>query len=132
MLRSRRSALPLLAFILAIASTVSSQSHQSFDSRAAQTTPASLDREDRADMAFLADDDLHGRGSATRDEHIAALFAASQFQALGLEPGGPNGSYLQKAPLPDPLPPQIQQRVAKFQDTLRKETWNAIAILRGS
>ena len=37
-----------------------------------------------------------------------------------------------KLALPDPLPPQIQQRVAKFQDTPRKETWNAIAILRGS
>jgi hypothetical protein len=39
-------------------------------------------------MNFLADDELHGRGSATRDEHIAALFVASQLQALGFEPGG--------------------------------------------
>src|SRR5664279_710368 len=26
----------------------------------------------RADMNFLASDELHGRGSATRDEHLAA------------------------------------------------------------
>jgi Zn-dependent M28 family amino/carboxypeptidase len=83
-------------------------------------------------MSFLADDDLHGRGSATRDEHVAALFAASQFQALGLEPGGPNGSYLQKARLPDPLPQRLQQSLTKFEDRNRKETWNAVAILRGS
>jgi Zn-dependent M28 family amino/carboxypeptidase len=83
-------------------------------------------------MSFLADDDLHGRGSGTRDEHIAALFAASQFQSLGLEPGGDNGTYLQKTPLPNPLPPRLQQRLSKFEDTPRKETWNAVGILRGS
>jgi Zn-dependent M28 family amino/carboxypeptidase len=83
-------------------------------------------------MAFLADDELHGRGSATRDEHIAALFASSQFQALGLAPGGDNGSYLQKVPLPSPLPASLRQRLSQFEDTPRTATWNAIAILRGS
>jgi hypothetical protein len=106
----------------------------SFDSPAAQTVSLlpELQREVHADMAFLADDELHGRGSATRDEHIAALFAASQFQALGLEPGGDHGSYLQKTPLPNPLPDRLQQHLSKFEDTPRKETWNAIAILRGT
>jgi len=83
-------------------------------------------------MNFLADDEMHGRGSATRDEHIAALFVATQFQALGLEPGGDGGSFVQKSPLPDPLPQRIQQRLSKFQDVPRKETWNAVGILRGS
>ena len=83
-------------------------------------------------MAFLADDELHGRGSATRDEHIAALFAASQFAALGLEPGGDNGTFLQKTPLPNSLSPGLQQRLSRFEDIPRKETWNAVAILRGS
>lgn len=83
-------------------------------------------------MAFLADDELHGRGSATRDEHLAALFAVSQFAALGLEPGGDNGTFLQKAALPQSLPPRLQQRLSRFEDTPRKETWNAVAILRGS
>lgn len=91
-----------------------------------------LQREVHADMAFLADDELHGRGSATRDEHIAALFAASQFQSLGLEPGGDNGTFLQKVPLPNPLPDKLKKRLSKFEDTPRKETWNAVAILRGS
>ena len=40
---------------------------KSFDSNAVQTAYAALEREVRADMTFLADDDLHGRGSATRD-----------------------------------------------------------------
>jgi hypothetical protein len=109
------------------------QSHP-FDARAAQTapSPAELDREVHADMAFLADDELHGRGSATRDEHIAALFASAQFLALGLAPGGDNGTFLQKVPLPSPLPPALRQRLSQFEDTPRTATWNAIAILRGT
>ena len=83
-------------------------------------------------MAFLADDDLHGRGSATRDEHIAALFAAAKFQSLGLAPGGDNGTFLQKVPLPASLPQRTAQRLAQFEDTPRTKTWNAIAILRGT
>jgi Zn-dependent M28 family amino/carboxypeptidase len=83
-------------------------------------------------MNFLADDELHGRGSATRDEHIAALFAATQFQTLGLAPAGDNGTFLQKSALPIPLPPKTEQRLSKFEDTPRKDTWNAIAILRGT
>jgi hypothetical protein len=109
------------------------QSH-SFDSSPAQTalSSADLDREVHADMAFLADDELHGRGSATRDEHIAALFAGEQFLALGLAPGGDNGTFLQKVALPSPLPPSLRQRLSRFEDTPRTATWNAIAILRGT
>jgi Zn-dependent M28 family amino/carboxypeptidase len=83
-------------------------------------------------MAFLADDELHGRGSATRDEHIAALFAATQFQSFGLAPGGDNGTYLQKAALPALLSPALQQHLSQFENTPRTQTWNAIAILRGT
>ncbi len=105
-----------------------------FDAAGAQTASkgAWLDRAVRADMGFLADDALHGRGSATRDEHIAALFAAAQFQALGLEPGGDNGTFVQKAALPNPLPERVQQRLMHFENTPRTETWNAIGILRGT
>src|ERR1700721_2130754 len=97
--------------LLIPAPATSGQPVHSFDAPAAQTASLRpvLDREIHADMEFLADDELHGRGSATRDEHIAALLAASQFKSLGLEPGGPNRSFLQKSPLPDPLPQQIQQ-----------------------
>ncbi len=124
----------LLVGLLTASPAISGQQVHSFDAAAPQTAsmlPA-LGREVHADMQFLADDELHGRGSATRDEHIAALFAAAQLQSLGLEPGGDNGTFLQKTPLPNPLPTRIEQRLAKFQDTPRKETWNAVAVLRGS
>jgi len=128
--------LRIAAFSCLFAASIVSygQPSHSFDAALTKTSPSAstLEREVRADMNFLADDDLHGRGSATRDEHIAALFAASQFQALGLEPGGDNGSFLQKTALPNPLPERLQQRLSKFKERTRKETWNAIGILRGT
>jgi Zn-dependent M28 family amino/carboxypeptidase len=83
-------------------------------------------------MAFLADDAMRGRGSATHDEHIAALFAAAQFQQLGLEPGGDPASFIQKIALTPEQRAKAAQREARFEDTDRSETWNAIGILRGT
>src|SRR5689334_4097777 len=53
----------------------------------------------RADMRFLADDLLEGRGTGTRGHEIAAKFVAAQFEAMGLEPAGENGTYFQRVPL---------------------------------
>ena len=52
----------------------------------------------RADMRFLADDLLEGRGIETQGYGIAARYMASQFEALGLQPAGSAG-YLQNVPL---------------------------------
>jgi hypothetical protein len=49
----------------------------------------------RADMRFLADDLLEGRGTGTRGHQLAARWVASQFESLGLEPAGDRGTYLQ-------------------------------------
>src|SRR5882757_1470800 len=126
----RRLSMASLLCTLTFGFTGHGQQAHSFDVTAGQT--ATLEREVHANMNFLADDELHGRGSATRDEHITALFVAAQLQSLGLEPGAENGTFLQKSALPDPLPARVQQRLSKFQDVPRKETWNAIGILRGS
>jgi hypothetical protein len=87
----------------------------------------------RADEEFLASDELHGRGSGTRDEHLAALFAASLFQSFGLEPAGESG-YIQRAQLPNPMPPRMVEYMKKhqFDQNVRTDTWNALAMLRGS
>jgi hypothetical protein len=53
----------------------------------------------RAHMAFLADDLLEGRGTGTRGHEIAARYVAAQFEALGLQPAGPDGTYYQRVPL---------------------------------
>lgn len=50
-----------------------------------------------AHEAFLASDALQGRGSATRDEAIAAAYVASEFQSYGLTPAPEMNGYLQSA-----------------------------------
>ena len=59
-----------------------------------QIRPAAM----RAHMAFLADDLLEGRGTATRGYEIAARYVAAQLEATGLEPGA-GGSWLQAVPM---------------------------------
>ena len=49
----------------------------------------------RADVAFLADDLLEGRGTGTRGYDIAAKYVAARFEALGLSPAGSGGWYQQ-------------------------------------
>ncbi|HEY2941211.1 MAG TPA: M20/M25/M40 family metallo-hydrolase [Vicinamibacteria bacterium] len=60
-----------------------------------------LDRPEavRAHVEFLASDALNGRGSGTRDELIAATYAAAQFRQFGAEPAGDGGGYIQKVEL---------------------------------
>lgn len=88
----------------------------------------------RADLGFLASDELHGRGSGTRDEHLAALYSASLFQSFGLEPAGENGSYIQRAPLPNPFPERLAEylKAKGFDQNQRTDTWNTLALLRGT
>ena len=52
----------------------------------------------RAHVEFLADDQLEGRATGSRGHEIAALYVASQFRALGLQPGGERGSWYQRVP----------------------------------
>lgn len=65
------------------------------DEAAAMIRPEAI----RADMRFLADDLLEGRGTGTRGHEIAAKFVASEFEAMGLDPAGDNGAYFQSVPL---------------------------------
>lgn len=57
-----------------------------------------------AHLRFLANDLLRGRAPATRGGQTAALYIATQFEALGLEPGGPNGSFFQPVSLVGMIP----------------------------
>ena len=49
----------------------------------------------KSHVAFLSDDLLEGRGPATRGDEIAQLYIQSRMEALGLEPGNPDGSWRQ-------------------------------------
>jgi len=58
-------------------------------------------------VAILAHDDLEGRGTGQDGIDLAGGYIAGQFAALGLEPGGPNGTYFQPYSIPD-RSPEIQ------------------------
>jgi len=53
----------------------------------------------RGNMRFLSDDLLEGRGTGTRGYELAAKFMATQFETVGLQPAGDNGTYFQSVPL---------------------------------
>ena len=53
----------------------------------------------RAHQEFLADDLMRGRDTGSPEHEIAARYVASYFQALGLEPAGDEGTFLQAVPL---------------------------------
>ncbi|HET6201484.1 MAG TPA: M28 family peptidase [Planctomycetota bacterium] len=53
----------------------------------------------RAHLRFLADDLCEGRGTGARGGTLAARYLAAQLEALGLEPGAPDGTWFQKVPL---------------------------------
>ena len=52
-----------------------------------------------AHVRYLADDALGGRGAGTDGARCAAQYIADQFEAIGLDGAGPNGSYFQGFPI---------------------------------
>src|SRR5467141_901099 len=53
----------------------------------------------RAHIKFLSDDRLEGRGTGARGGELAALYAAEQFEAMGLKGAVKNGSFWQPVSL---------------------------------
>ncbi len=63
------------------------------------TTPAiSIDRI-RADVKYLASDQLQGRGIGSRGEDLAIDHIATAFAKAGLKPAGDKGTFFQAVPL---------------------------------
>jgi Zn-dependent M28 family amino/carboxypeptidase len=75
---------------LALLSVAASPAPQAVDQAAAQRV--------RADVEFLASDLLEGRDTGSRGYEIGASYVASQFRAIGLQPGGANGGWFQQVP----------------------------------
>jgi len=53
----------------------------------------------KADVAYLASDQLEGRGPGTRGEILTTEYLAAEFQKAGLKPIGERGTYFQPVPL---------------------------------
>jgi Zn-dependent M28 family amino/carboxypeptidase len=68
-----------------------------------QVAAAQLPKPDAAKILdhikALSADDMEGRAPGTTGEDKAVAYIESQFKAIGLQPGNPDGSYVQKVPL---------------------------------
>ncbi|HST51662.1 MAG TPA: M28 family metallopeptidase [Pyrinomonadaceae bacterium] len=47
----------------------------------------------------LSSDEFEGRGPGTHGEELSVAYITDQFKRLGLKPGNPDGTYVQKVPL---------------------------------
>src|SRR6201988_2179220 len=47
----------------------------------------------------LSADEYEGRGPSTKGEELTVKYLTEQYQRLGLKPGNPDGTYIQKGPL---------------------------------
>ena len=50
-------------------------------------------------IRVLASDEFEGRAPASRGEELTVNYITEQFTKLGLKPGNPDGTYIQKVPL---------------------------------
>lgn len=53
----------------------------------------------RSIVTFLASDEMQGRATNTQPNRIAGRYLAHEFELLGLEPAGDNGTYFQEVSL---------------------------------
>src|SRR3954470_21573489 len=69
----------------------------------AQVPVAQLPKVDPAKILdhikVLSADDMEGRAPGTAGEEKAVAYIEGQFKQLGLQPGNPDGTYVQKVPL---------------------------------
>jgi hypothetical protein len=73
-----------------------SQKKSSAPSAAAPRAAELIDQTDlKAQISFLASENLAGRNAGSAEDHIATDYIASEFLRLGLKPAGDNGSYFQ-------------------------------------
>jgi Zn-dependent M28 family amino/carboxypeptidase len=47
----------------------------------------------------LSSDEFEGRGPGTRGEELSVKYISDEFKRMGLKPGNPDGTYVQKVPL---------------------------------
>jgi hypothetical protein len=50
-------------------------------------------------IKVLSADEYEGRGPGTKGEELTVKYLTEQYQRLGLKPGNPDGTYVQKVPL---------------------------------
>jgi hypothetical protein len=52
-----------------------------------------------AHVKVLASDEFEGRAPGTKGEDLTVAYISEQFRKVGLKPGNPDGTYVQKVPM---------------------------------
>src|SRR5881398_4097458 len=52
-----------------------------------------------AHIKVLASDEFEGRSPGTKGEELSVKYITDQFKQIGLQPGNPDGTYMQEVPL---------------------------------
>jgi Zn-dependent M28 family amino/carboxypeptidase len=65
------------------------------------------------DIQQLASDGFQGRGPGSQGEELTVKYLSDQFKAAGLEPGNPDGTFVQKVPLVGVTPGEYTPLVVK-------------------
>jgi len=98
LIRSRTAALAALPLLLAAAARA--QTGELPRTHAPQPTHADITPADLMSRLYvLADDSMMGREAGTAGNVKGTNYVAAQFRAIGLEPGGENGTFFQTVPL---------------------------------
>ena len=91
--RARGAGAVVAMVVLAVALAARAETPPPMDARAGSAARI------EADVRFLADDLLEGREAGTRGFDLAALYVASQYRLIGLEPAGEDGTFYQRVPM---------------------------------
>lgn len=116
---------PVIALML-LAATGSATLARAQSTSRAPGNETILEDELRADLFFLASDEMRGRLTDTPENALAASFIRSRFERLGLKPMGPEGSYYQpfrlmRASLGEGNRLEISGSGATYRASLRRE-----------
>ncbi len=89
-----RSPLPILPLVLAAACVSEPEAPKAMADLPNVSTDAML-----ADIRKLASDEFEGRAPGSNGETLTVQYLSEEFRKAGLEPGNPDGSWVQKVPL---------------------------------
>ncbi|MDQ1589657.1 MAG: hypothetical protein QOG71_284 [Pyrinomonadaceae bacterium] len=99
----------VLGLLAAAACVQTPTTNQTANTNAAATTANTADIKPALDSInaddimrhtkTLSSDEYEGRGPGTKGEELSVKYLTEQYQRLGLKPGNPDGTYVQKVPL---------------------------------
>lgn len=125
----------LLAVLILLFSACSQGRPPAQQTESSQATlKSALDSISRDDLlrhtCVLASDEYEGRAPATRGEELTVKYLTEQFQKLGLKPGNPDGSFVQRVPLAGFTPESHVSFMSGSQKLSLKPTIDYVAVCR--